>query len=551
MKKISNTKPLLPCVVNLGFAGSRHLYPPDDHVVDEKAFNKSLLEQLVLQLKQLRKTLKLGEQHFFCGISQIAIGADMLFAKACQAAEDEDKKIPHRLFLPQHLDQYLQAVSSKSIPDFNENQKAEVEELLKSENIIQKRVVSDAHNRSERFEETNLEILRASDVVLCLIRDGAEGKIGGTRELLNRVIGRGKPALELKLTVEEGKPKLTEQWHNLNDFILPELPPLLSTNNDVTQQSDIRAASNLICIKEYTERVKKIASDKAKQARWNFAALARTIVYTHVIATVFATLVVLASGIQMEGLTKIGGVVKFLLGGEVLLLGGGIIAHHRLHHKKISSVWAFSRLAAEITRSIMAIKQSPCQLNYILNLPLPAYVRPLLRTMNTLNLRSARTNLNTDWEDSRTTYIEERLIKQRDYYKEHMDKEKSKLKISKCLFIGFSLFAVVATLSKLLIKCSGLSSSCPFLPLIFDTLGFFAIVSPVIAVGAVSLAAALDLEARVHTYEEMLQFLVQQEGMLNNSASRREFEKLMLETESHLLGETANWFTRRSFTEVA
>ncbi len=117
--------------------------------------------------------------------------------------------------------------------------------------------------------------------------------------------------------------------------------------------------------------------------------------------------------------------------------------------------------------------------------------------------------------------------------------------------MGFSLFAVLATLSKLLIKCYGLSSDYPIWSLISDALGFIAIVSPVIAVGSVSLAAALDLEARVHTYEEMLQFLKRQEGMLNRSYTRREFEKFMLETESYLLGETANWFTRRSFTEVA
>ncbi|NOG86064.1 MAG: hypothetical protein D8M57_19365 [Candidatus Scalindua sp. AMX11] len=445
----------------------------------------------------------------------------------------------------------MQAVGSNSAPDFTEEQKAEAEELLKSENIIQKCVVSDAHSRSERFEETNLEILRASDVVLCLIREGTEGRIGGTRELLNRVIIRGKPVLELKLKVEEGKPKLTEQWHNLKNFNLPELPPLLSANTDITQQNDIRATSNLICIKEYTERVKKFASDNAKQARWNFAALARTIVYTHVTATVFATLVVLASRIQMEGLSKIDGLVKYLLVGEVLLLVCGIIAHYRLHHKKISSIWAFSRLTAEITRSIMAIKQFSCQLNYILNLPLPAYVRPLLRTMNILNLRSARANINTDWTDARATYIEKRLIEQQKYYQKHMDKEKSKLKNSKRLFMGFSLFAVLATLSKLLIKCYGLSSDYPIWSLISDALGFIAIVSPVIAMGAVSLAAALDLDARVHTYEEMFLFLVRQKGVLNSAVSRREFEKLVLETESHLLGETANWFTRRSYTEVA
>jgi len=87
--------------------------------------------------------------------------------------------------------------------------------------------------------------------------------------------------------------------------------------------------------------------------------------------------------------------------------------------------------------------------------------------------------------------------------------------------------------------------------LISDTLGFFAIISPVIAVGAVSLAAALDWKARVHTYQEMVNFLKGQEGILKNADSRIEVEKLILETESHLLGEVANWFTRRSFAEVA
>jgi len=83
-----------------------------------------------------------------------------------------------------------------------------------------------------------------------------------------------------------------------------------------------------------------------------------------------------------------------------------------------------------------------------------------------------------------------------------------------------------------------------FLPLL-------TILLPVLAVAALSLAAAFDLEARRHTFKEMHEFLERQTRHLTEAASEREFAKLLLETESRLLGETVNWFSRRSFTGVA
>ncbi len=544
-ENISSTKPLLPCVVNLGFAGSRDLYPDDD--VDPE-FNEKLLELLVNELDKFETELQLSNQHFFCGISQIAIGADMLFAQACQ-----EKKIPHRLFLPQHFDQYLDAVGSNG-KDFDTQQKDAAKELSETGNIIQKRVVSDANNRSARFQETNLEILRASDVVLCLIRKDAKGKTGGTHDLLDLAIRHGKPVLELNLTVKKGLPELTRRQNNPDPkkkFRLPKLPHWLSTNNSVTPKSSENSASNLMHIEEYTMRVKEIASNQANDARWGFEKLARTIIFAHIIATILATLVVLISGYQFEGLAKkwIGAGIITLLFGEVFLLAIGISAHHSLHHKKISGKWATSRLVAEIARSVLAIR-FPCQFNYLLNLPLPVNVRRLVRTMNTLSLYSTHINPKTNEEKTKEDYFEKRLTVQSRYYKGKLDEEEDKLGMSKKLFIGFSVIAIIATLSKILIKCLNFSSSCPLLHLISDTLGFFAIISPVIAVGAVSLAAALDWKARIYTYQEMVDFLKQQEDILNNAESESEVEKLILETESRLIGETANWFTRRSFAEV-
>jgi len=81
-------------------------------------------------------------------------------------------------------------------------------------------------------------------------------------------------------------------------------------------------------------------------------------------------------------------------------------------------------------------------------------------------------------------------------------------------------------------------------------LGCFAIIYPVIAVAALSLAAAFDLEAKKHTSEERVAFLERQTGLLESAATAREFAKLLIETESRLLGETVNWHARRSFAGV-
>lgn len=68
------------------------------------------------------------------------------------------------------------------------------------------------------------------------------------------------------------------------------------------------------------------------------------------------------------------------------------------------------------------------------------------------------------------------------------------------------------------------------------------------AVGGLSWAAVLDSEARVETFGETLDFLKRQRPFLEQATSAAEFDRLLLETETILLGETTNWFSRRSNT---
>jgi hypothetical protein len=110
MEKSSTTS--VPLVVQIGFAGSRRLVDASAFPgVDGEAFERALEDKIVQELKDLPSTLGVGDGYIFCGISQIAIGADTCFARACARLN-----IPHRIFLPQPRDQYLAAIDEDGTP---------------------------------------------------------------------------------------------------------------------------------------------------------------------------------------------------------------------------------------------------------------------------------------------------------------------------------------------------------------------------------------------------------------------------------------------------
>lgn len=61
----------------------------------------------------------------------------------------------------------------------------------------------------------------------------------------------------------------------------------------------------------------------------------------------------------------------------------------------------------------------------------------------------------------------------------------------------------------------------------------------------------MDLGLRRHPYRELLKFLERQVPYVQDATTERDFAQLLPETESQLLGETANRVSRRSFIGVA
>lgn len=81
MSIINDMSHVLPCVVQLGFAGSRRLFDlPKDFRESPNSLYQQVQEYLCTRLGSLSAEIGLAERNYFlCGISQIAVGADTLF----------------------------------------------------------------------------------------------------------------------------------------------------------------------------------------------------------------------------------------------------------------------------------------------------------------------------------------------------------------------------------------------------------------------------------------------------------------------------------------
>jgi hypothetical protein len=374
-------------------------------------------------------------------------------------------------------------------------------------------------------------------------------KPGGTVQLLERAKRRGAPLLEIRVGLRDGQPMFREQWHNQDEthpFQPPRLPEELATL-PVSVSADPLPRRD-----EYCEPLKKLVSSQAKAQQKLFKFAAVTIIGTHILATIFATVALAAHGHGREAGPPWS--ILALLAVELILLAMGFGVHSYLHRSRSARVWAIARVTAELARSLRAIGYHHVYLEYLFRLQLPQRFRPLLRTLSVLHLRSTWPHRQVPWEPVRDQYIRQRFDDETNgqigFYKRGLTADESRLRRCRWTFTFCSLLAMAATATKvgLLLSSPGwLENWAALWPAV---LGSLAIVLPVMAVGGLSWAAALDCEARVETFRETLNFLYRQRPLIEQATSAAEFERLLSETETTLLGETANWFSRRSNMEV-
>ena len=347
--------------------------------------------------------------------------------------------------------------------------------------------------------------------------------------------------LVISVAVKDDRVEFSETCHGLKQFSPPEMPQAMSSA--FLPQGTSNLADTPVV--EYCGVLKSLGSQQANLQRKLFKAVATIIIGSHIVATILAVMALLSHRHDVPNW-----LLPSFLGMELVSLVVGFGIHQYLHHSRACQVWAMSRLIAELARSVSAIGKQYLYLEYLFVLPFPSSLKPLLETLCVLHMRSTRGDT-TAWQLKRDVYVVKRLTApdaQIDYYAKSADRAKMWLRIWHTTFVTCSLAAVISTSLKLWVIAY---VDEDYRDTLTALLGALAIVLPLLAVGALSLAAALDLEAREHTYDEIRAFLREQERHLKEVTLERDFARLVLETESQLLGETANWFSRRSFTGVA
>ena len=557
-KEPTQNQSSLPCVVQVGFAGPRILFENAPSGLKEQ-YQNEIRVHLVECLDGLSQKLGLNDNHFICGISQVAIGADTLFAEALAGRGDL-----HRVFLPNSQEEYLGAIGSQG-PDFNESQKALSTQLLDSTNVAQVQAIPDSGSRHDRFRQVNAAICGASDFMIFLVENSAKnGLPGGTGEMVKRSSNEGKSYLLISYEETDDRIRFEDKWHLVEEQIIPSLPVELQHLNLP------KLGETVPSIQEYCEPLKAMASEKSKSQRRFFQYASALVLLTHILATFFATFVlsypkyaskpnvtVIAVGqdaannpkdnksstFEAGYAAKLVTKALFLLA-ELILLCAGWWWHRTLHHSHTARNWATARVVAELARSIKTIQPKHIQLDYLFGLSLPFRFRFLLRTLNVLHLNSTR-SANAEWNQIRDQYLGERVKDQIKFYQSAIEKDKRRLASLNNLFVFCTILAILATGTKLVLLLAA-----PQIPL-GRLLGIFAVLLPVLAVGGLSWANALDYQARIETFEEMLRFLRRQKQILPLADTNEEFEKLIQATEAELLGEVANWFSRRANINIA
>jgi hypothetical protein len=182
---------------------------------------------------------------------------------------------------------------------------------------------------------------------------------------------------------------------------------------------------------------------------------------------------------------------------------------------------------------------------------MPDELKPLLRTLVVLHLRAVRTQGKDAWRLEFQRYLANRLNDptsgQKAYYEGKQRDAKRHAHWAGQMFTAMSLLAVLATGIKLGLKLLGEAPASG----LSDTLAIAAVLLPVVAVGVLSFAAALDMEARSHTFAQMHQFVERQARQMAGASSADEAAAHVATTESRLLGETVTWYSRRAYTSIA
>lgn len=482
----------LPLFHVVGFSGHRELNDAAE-----------VANAIIAILDELRREAP-GE---WIGLSSAAAGADLIFVHAVLG-----QSMGWEALLPLPLVDFEK--------DFAPGEWPEVKRLLAQAEHLE--ISAEPGSRNEAYLSGGFEIVNRCDVLL-VVWDGepARGK-GGTGDVVAYARAMGRPIVIINPNTRDLRRENFEKLrlHDANLRFLNEVPGDSSAHLGTSRQ--------------LVAAFQKKIDDAATHSSPHFRRLIAITVWLHVAATALAT-AALAFYWHWGPLPW----AKLLL----LLAALGVamvVSYRRTHHH-----WIRCRLAAEITRSALAIWGLPRATRLFSYFDWSG-LEPLRRSLDVLHRRAAR-DAPIDFDSFRQHYLAGRIDDQLAYFNKQ---EARAIPLLSKFRLGFSVSSVGAILFTALYAVHG-TFDWPELPhFLEEIIYYFApIVFPVLAAAFISLISINDLHRRVARYREMCIRLETVRKEIAHSQTWAGLERAIAKAERVLLQEVFEWHSITSFTE--
>lgn len=482
----------LPLFHVVGFSGHRQL-----------ADMAGVATAIRAALESLRKEAP-GE---WIALSSAAAGADLLFIRAAM-----ELKMGWEASLPLPLVDFER--------DFPPEEWIEVKALISRAEYLE--VAMEPGSRDEAYLTGGFEIVNRCDLLL-VVWDGqpARGK-GGTADVVAYARAMGRPILIVNPDTKAMRRENFEALR-LHDANLRFL-------NSVAGEESAKPGTSQELVASFQRKVDAAATHSSP----HFRRLIAITLWLHVSATALAT-AALAFGWHWVGLPW----------GKLTLLLGALGVAYIVRTQRTQHHWTRCRLAAEITRSALAIWGLPRATRLFADFDWSG-LEPLRRSLDVLHRRAAREN-GADFDTFRQQYLTGRIDNQLAYFARQ---ETRAIPLLARLRLGFTVSSVCAIVFTALYAVH-VATDWPELPHVLEEiLYYFApIMLPVFAAAFMSLISINDLHRRVARYREMCIRLETVRREIAHSQTWSGLERAIAKAERVLLQEVFEWHSITSFTE--
>lgn len=359
----------LPEVLAIGFCGHRR--------VPDEAKSRAAIHDFLAERKK-------SHHGIVYGVSSAASGGDQLFAESCL-----ELNIPLRILLPRPAEQFR--------ADFDDASWQRTVRIVESAISVQ--VTGASEGRTEQYYDCGIQTVVESQLLLALWDGQPSRGTGGTEEIVAYAKKTGHAVAwvhsetgELQV-LNSTSPERRESDHELE--FLNGLPD---------SGLELPAGSSRDLVQAWMQKADANANRFAPQAR-RLASV--PIVYTAAAAVLSGVAPEIPAAAPWLAISAALGVVAL-----------GLPAVLRIHARQ--RLWARTRTAAEIARSVLAVWGTP-RPHDVIGAEAAPWLAGILRSLNFLKMEDNRRS-QTSLAEFRHAYLRDRVVHQMEYFSREADK---------------------------------------------------------------------------------------------------------------------------------